>query len=212
MKLSYMSRTVMFYYVTALFLSLVIGSFLLFLIISIVLACHFFLYRKKVVFDHEDQITTLGTVYAPISGKVVAIKNDAAVKIITIRTSFIDNFGIYLPITCEVKNLIMNKDSYLYRFSSDDDFKQDRGTVLELKDKKNRTISMNFIRYFSGKAADLVILPGDRGRRQSAIGFFPFGGVTKVILPIGFELEVTVGSRVISTETIVARFNEEENK
>lgn len=207
-----MSRTAMFYYVTALLFFLVIGSFLLFLVTALILAAHFFFYRKKIVFDHEDQITTLGTVYAPISGKVVAIKEEEDSKVVTIRTSFIDNFGIYLPITCEIKNLIMNKDSYLYRFSSDADFVPERGIVLELKDKKNRVITLNFIRYFTGKVADLVVLPGDRGRRQSSIGFFPFGGITKIILPKSFDVEVADGSRVVSTETIVARFNEEENK
>jgi phosphatidylserine decarboxylase len=154
-------------------------------------------------------MTTQGTVFAPVSGKVEKINNEGR-KYILFKIGLLNEEGIYLPFTCEIKNLSFHSDFSSFRFSSPKDISDEKGTVLELSDKKKRSISMQFVRFVSGKLPELIVLPGDRGRRQVNIGYFPFGGYVKLLLPSESEIVVKEGDKVVATEAIVARFLDEE--
>ena len=169
----------------------------------------FYIFRRKKVYFHEDQVTTTGTVFAPVSGKVVRV-SEGNTKSITIRMNILDELGIYLPCTSEIKNLNFHSDYSSFRFSSLNLDSSEVGTVLELSDKKKRVISLQFIRFVTGRLPELVILPGDRGRRQVNIGYFPYGGFVILNLPEESEIVVKEGDRLVATEAIVARFKNEE--
>lgn len=175
----------------------------------VVLATTLYLFRRRKIYFHEDQMTTTGTVFAPVSGRVVEIVNGNS-KSILIKMGLLQEEGIYLPSTSEIKNLTFHSDFSSFRFSTPKDICDDKGTVLELSDKKGRTISMQFIRFVTGRLPELIVLPGDRGRRQVNIGYFPFGGYVKLLLPQDCEVVVKEGDKVIATEAIVARFVEED--
>jgi len=209
MRFTYLSRSTLFIFLVVFLFLCLIGSLSLLALFILVLASTLFLFRRKKTYFHEDQVTTTGTVFSPISGKVVEVKK-SGVKSLLVKMTFLDESGIYLPCTSEIKNLNFHSDFSAFRFSAPKDISEEKGTVLKLTDKKGRSISLQFIRFISSKLPELIILPGDRGRRQVNIGYFPFGGYVKVLLPEESEVVVNVGEKVIATETIVARFKDEE--
>lgn len=212
MRFTFVPRSTFSMSLTLAFFFLLIGSYKLVVFTILVLAGWSFILRKKIVFENDDQFTTRGTIYAPISGHVTAVEATETEKIVTIKTNFKDNFGLYLPSTSEVKNLNFETQSSVNWIDETSDLDSSKGVFLELYDKNRQKICLQFIKYYLGHLPELVILPGDRGQRQANIGYFLFGGLTKLYLPQNFNIEVSKGDSVVSTETIIARYNENDKE
>lgn len=211
MRYTFLSKGTFTAVITIALLFLLVGSVLFSFLILLLLFGVAFILRKKIVYDHDDQFTTRGMFYAPISGRVVARNENDDFLIVTIVTNFYDNLGIYLPLTCEVKNLYYNKEAERYFFpTSSPDL--NKGVTIELRDKNKQEINLNFLKNIVGYLPELVVLPGDRGQRQANIGYYLFGGITNIFLPKTFKVDVSVGDKVISTETIIAHFDDKETK
>lgn len=207
----YISKSTISIFIILLSLFVLIGAWYLVLIGVLIFAITLALFRKKKNDYYEEQLTTIGTIYSPISGKVVrASRAEDGSNVVAIKTGLFHPYGIYLPFTSKIENLVFNNDLKTSRFSTSLNPEKESGVVLELSDKKERKIQIQFVRFITGKLPELVILPGDRGRRQVNIGYFPFGGVTIIYLPEACELVAKVGDRVIATESILARIKEED--
>ncbi|MFG1593034.1 hypothetical protein [Halobacteriovorax sp. CON-3] len=143
----------------------------------------------------EDQVTTRGSIYAPVTGKVIGInKISNNVSELSIRMGLLSGYGIYLPISARVNNVIFN----------DKDF----GTKVTLEDSNDRKIRLFFINSFFKRDPELIVLPGDLGRRQVDIGFYPLGATVKMQVE-NSELLVAMNEKVRGGETIVGRYIEE---
>jgi hypothetical protein len=209
LNLSYLSRSTIFLLSTLLLFLILIGSLFLAFILLMMILGYLFLFRKRKSYFHEDQVTTSGNIYAPVSGKVLYSGEAQDSRKIIIKTNLFDEYGIYLPFSGKIRDIAFDDSSYSYRTVSSFDKNAQLNTFVELEDKKQRSLKIEFLRFFSGRAPELVVIPGDRGRRQVNIGFFPFGGITVLKLPLNSEQVAQKGDRVRATETIVARFNEE---
>lgn len=106
----------------------------------------------------------------------------------------LSGYGIYLPISARVNNVIFN----------DKDF----GTKVILEDSNDRKIRLFFINSFFKRDPELIVLPGDLGRRQVDIGFYPLGATVKMQVE-NSELLVAMNEKVRGGETIVGRYIEE---
>lgn len=210
MRFTFVPKGTFIMYMTIAMFLFLLGAYKLFLLSALLIAGWSFILRKKVVYENDDQFTTRGSLFAPISGVVTDVQTTENKNIITIKTSLKDNFGLYLPSTTEVKNLNYEKDSCILWLDKTTTLDETKGVYLELYDKNRQDIALHFFKYYLGRLPELVILPGDRGQRHANIGYFLFGGLTKVYLPKTFSVEVSVGAKVISTETIIARYNDKE--
>lgn len=210
MRFTFVPKSTFFMVLTFAMIFLVLGAFRLLLLTIVGLGVWTFVLRKKIVFENDDQFTTRGSVFSPISGRVTLVEETTTNKVITIKTTLLDNFGLYLPSTSEVKNLNYEKTSHVFWFDKTSVLDLGHGVVLELHDKNRQIFTLQFIKYYLGNLPELVILPGDRGQRHANFGYFLFGGLTKVFLPQTFNIEVKAGDKVISTESIIARFSDKE--
>ena len=212
MNFSYLSRSTLFLLGTFLFILLLLEAFFFGLFLILFTLGYVFLFRKRKSYFREDQLTTCGIIYSPVSGRITQIEESQNGKRIFIKTGLMDEYGIYLPFTSKIEDIFYNPEAYTSRSSSHFSKDLSFGTGMILKDKLFREVKLEFMRFFSGRAPELVVLPGDMGRRQVNIGFFPFGGVTVVNIPHDADLVSAKGEKVIATETILAKLEEEVSK
>jgi hypothetical protein len=210
MNLSYLSNSTISFLSTLLLVLVLIGSFFLAFVLLLLIGGYLFLFRKRHIYFHEDQVTTTGNIYAPVSGKVISIGEADGYKKIVIKTGLLNEYGIYLPFSCEVKDIGYDTQECIYRTANSFDLEKEASTYITLLDKKGREMSMQFLRFFTGMSPEIVLIPGDKGRRQVNFGFFPYGGLTILKMSPNAEFLADVGDRVNATETIVARFRNED--
>lgn len=195
MKIFYLSKSTINFIIVVAFLLLLLFGFYLFLFFFVIVGLFLFLFRRKLSSFKEDQVTTRGSIYAPVTGKVIGInKISNEVSELSIRMGLLSGYGIYLPISARVNNVIFK----------DKDF----GTKVTLEDSNERKIRLYFINSFFKRDPELIVLPGDLGRRQVDIGFYPFGATVKMQVE-NSELLVAVNEKVRGGETIVGRYLEE---
>ncbi len=156
----------------------------------------------------DEQVTTSGTIYAPVTGAVLDIWDEDGYSYISILTNLLDEYGIYMPCSAEVSDLAYYKDAYIYRVHNREANRQKRLAQITFRDKLGNLIKVRFLRFFSSGRPQLVILPGDKGRRMANIGYFPFGGITTISLPADFKVSVKKNDNIYATESIIARISE----
>ncbi len=140
-------------------------------------------------------MTTQGSIYAPVTGRVVHVESrDGKLNEITIKMNLFSGFGIYLPISSRVNNVVFNDKNF--------------GTKVTLEDQLERKIRLFFTNSRFKRDPELVIMPGDIGRRQVDIGFYPFAATVKMQVDNTQNL-VNINDHVRGGETIIARFLEE---
>lgn len=190
-----------------------IGFGLLALPVLIVYSALLLLFRKKIGVFKENPAITEGVLYSPSNGKVVQINPDSThpkfgenLIEVVVRIPWQVGYGIYLPYTSEVKDLMAVKGRDYFRFSKKDQERlADRaGVMISLMDQKGDEIGLQLIKCPTGLWPEIKVMPGDRGKRQANVGLIPFGGTLALYIPNKYEILVQKGQEVVAGESLIA--------
>jgi phosphatidylserine decarboxylase len=114
--------------------------------------------------------------------------------------------GIFLPLSSEIKNLMVLKGQSFFRYQKAEEVigtKEGKGVSVSL-DNRGETIGLTFFKCKLGLWPELMVMPGDRGGRRVNIGYFPLGGTVMLYLPRKYEILIKINDEVAAGETILA--------
>jgi hypothetical protein len=184
--------------------------------LSILIITYLFLYillRKSRNDFRDDPISTRGVIFAPANGKVIHIEHNVSHGLygekfieIQIMIPWWKEMGIFLPLSCEIKNLLIMKGESFFRYNNAAEVlgsKEGKGIGLAL-DNRGESIGLTFLKCKLGLWPELIVMPGDKGGRRVNIGYFPFGGTVILYLPEKYEILVKTKDEVNAGETIFA--------
>ncbi len=200
--------------VVALFAWLALSFIWLFLILLIYLGMYF-LYRQSRLTYKDDVGFKNDVFYSPVSGVLKRVrksvdhpffgKNLTEVHLVVMPW---DEYGVYLPFTCEVKELRAHRGKRLMRLAPHMtnyiEAESDLGIDLVCDGVNGSTIGMKFIQCYFGGWPEVALLPGDRGKRRSNIGYFPYGGSVILYLPPETQLLLDEGDKLIAGVSVFA--------
>ncbi len=161
----------------------------------------------------DDPVSTKGVIFSPVNGKIIHIERNVSHGFfgdnlieIQIMIPWWREMGIFLPLSCEIKNLLVLKGQSFFRLNKSVEVlgsREGKGVSLAL-DNRGETIGLTFFKCKLGLWPELMVMPGDRGGRRVNIGYFPFGGTVVLYLPKKYEILVKVNDDVNAGETIFA--------
>lgn len=202
------------FWVIALFLMIFLSGafFFLFFIIHVALIL---IFRKFNHFLKEDKGKRDEVLFSPVNGTVTSIRKNinhdvfgSSLSEIRIVIPWWKEFGINLPKTAEVKDLIYKagKPNFRYRWPKPISFGGEipPGYYLQLETIQDGTLGLHFTNCPLGMSPHIYVMPGDRGKNVANIGYFPFGGTLHFYFPENFEILVQEGQSVESGETLIA--------
>jgi hypothetical protein len=173
-----------------------------------------FLFRKKRDLSKENEATTQGVVFSPISGSIKSIEKDiqhdfygSELNRIIITVHPWNEYGVYLPCSAEIIDLSEKnntKEYFRYKKISKTEDKFNLGTNFLLKSDNQNNIGMQFIKCPFGMQQKIIVTPGDRGVRQANIGFMGLGGTIIMYLPLNYEILIDKKAKVLAGETLMA--------
>jgi hypothetical protein len=165
-----------------------------------------YLFRKKQV-DHSQIRAVDNTILlSPTSGKIKSIiKADTSITL-KIQSSVIENYGLYLPLDCEItkSESICTNNMYFNKYMKKK-YKHEISATSDLFDRVDFRIRSTF-EVFKPR---IWTMAGDLGTRGANFGFMPFGGFVDIILPVETKVLVSVGDEILSSQTILASSNKE---
>jgi uncharacterized membrane protein len=183
-------------------LVLIVGYIVLYLVL-----------RKSRNDFRDDPISTRGVMFSPVNGKIIHIEHNVSHGLygdqlieIQIMIPWWKEMGICLPLSCEIKNLLLLKGQSFFRLKKAVEVlgsKEGKGVGLAL-DNRGESIGLTFLKCKLGLWPELMVMPGDRGGRRVNIGYFPFGGTVMLYLPKKYEILVKTNDEVNAGETIFA--------
>lgn len=161
----------------------------------------------------DDHVITKGLIFAPANGRIKHIEHNVSHGIygeqlveIQILVPWWKEMGIYMPLSAEVKTLLVLKGQSFFRYMKSDEIigsKEGKGVSLSL-DNRGESIGITFFKCKLGLWPELIVMPGDRGGRRVNIGYFPFGGTVMLYLPKKYEILIKSNDEVLAGETILA--------
>lgn len=195
------------------FLFALFGHFKILLALIAVYLVLYVTLRKTRNDFRDEPISTRGVIFAPANGKIVHIEHNVShgyygdqLIEIQLMIPWWREMGIFLPLSCEIRNLLLLKGQSFFRYLKAIDVlgsKDGKGVSLAL-DNRGETIGLTFCKCKLGLWPELLVMPGDRGGRRVNIGFFPFGGTVMLYLPEKYEILVKSNDEVNAGETILA--------
>ena len=179
-----------------------------------------YLTRKSKGHYKEDSSLKNNMVYGPVNGKVLSVKKNVNHKIfgndltqIQIQIPFWRETGVFLPMTLEITDMIVQKGREWWRWSGaelpDQKDKVMPGLSVTCQGVNGADIGIQFHKCYLGFWPELRVIPGDRGKVQVNIGFFPFGGTVVLYLPSNYEILIDKNNEMIAGQTIVAGLPED---
>lgn len=181
-----------------------------------------FLFRQNRLTYKDDVAFKNDVLYSPVSGVLKSVranvehpffgKNLSEVRIIVRPWQ---EYGVYLPFTSEVVELKAQRGKKFLRFQEGSiDFsteEKDIGLDLMLTGVNGSTIGMKFVPCWFGGWPEIALLPGDRGKRRTNIGYFPFGGSLILYLPAEIHLLLETGDELIAGVSVFAGLTKEKD-
>ena len=192
------------------------GIFGLYKLLSILVFAYILLYvvlRKSRNDFRDDPISTKGVIFSPANGKIMHIEHNVShgfygdhLTEIQIMIPWWREMGIFLPLSCEIQNLLILKGHSFFRYHKAVEVlgsKEGKGVGLALNNR-GESIGLAFFKCKLGLWPELMVMPGDRGGRRVNIGYFPFGGTVMLYLPKKYEILIKINDEVNAGETIFA--------
>lgn len=182
-----------------------LANFSWYLILALVIFC----FRQKKIKYKDNTIQTEELLVSPFNGKVARIQvNDEGTQI-TIVQPWFREIGLYLPMDCEIINVLKIRGNSFFRYSNLDKLKNASKPYyeyfMELQTKNKKFVKLRMFKCFAGLKPSLSVLGGDRGKTAARYGFFPFGGTMVMIFGHGSDILVNENENVIAGETLIAR-------
>ncbi len=173
-----------------------------------------FLFRKNTKPLYREINSSKGLVFSPVFGEVSSIRQNINHKVfgnnlieIRFHIPFFSEMGIYLPVQGEIKDLRNKWGTVIYRYGEIPDQENEVLNVpqLEIRNKNNELIGMQFVECSLGLTPHFYILPGDKGLALANFGYFPFGGTVLLYLPGNYEILVKENTKVSPKDVLIAR-------
>ncbi len=197
------------------FFAWLIFSFFWAFILLLIYAGMYFLFRQNRLTYKDDVGFKNDVFYSPVSGILKKVrknidhpffgKNLTEVHLVMMPW---DEFGVYLPFTCEVKELRAHRGKRVFRLGAHLvkylEASPDIGIDLICDGVNGTTIGMKLIQCYSGGWPEVALLPGDRGKRRSNIGYIPYGGSLILYLPPETQLLLEEGDKLIAGVSVFA--------
>jgi hypothetical protein len=205
------NRFIHFVFIFTVLSLLILGfsSLSLFALLTYALALLFF--RRKVGVFKENPSITEGVLFAPSNGKVIGVTPNidhsslgSDLTEVIIRIPWSVEYGIYLPFSSEVIDLVSEKGREHFRYSKEKALIGRAGLLISLKDLKGDKIGLQLIKCPLGLWPEIKVMPGDRGKRQANIGLLPFGGTLVLYIPNKYEILIQVGQELMAGESLIA--------
>jgi phosphatidylserine decarboxylase len=181
-----------------------------------VLLVHSFFYlilRKNPNRFRDDHTTTKGVIFAPCNGKIVSIEKGIShvaygdnLTEIQIAIPWWSEMGIFMPLSAEIRNIIVHKGRSFFRFQKASEVvgtSIGKGLSISL-DNRGESVGMTLYKCRLGLWPDILVMPGDRGGRRVNIGYFPFGGTLILYLPEKYEILIKENELINAGESIIA--------
>lgn len=213
MRYFYIGRLIHMVFIIALLFLWLLGLGLVFLPVLAVYGAILYLFRRKKGVFKENPSITEGVLYSPTNGKIIKVlpksehpKLGGDLTEILVRIPWHAEYGIYLPFTSEVRDLLPIRGREFFRFSKDRNIKfSDRaGVFLSLENQKGDEIGLQLLKCPTGLWPEIKVMPGDRGKRQANVGLLPFGGTLALYIPDKYEILVQEGQEVVAGESLIA--------
>jgi phosphatidylserine decarboxylase len=177
---------------------------------------YIFLYivlRKSRNDFRDDPISTRGVIFSPVNGTIIHIEHNVSHGFfgdqlieIQIMIPWWREMGIFLPLSCEIKNILVLKGQSFFRYLKAVEVlgsKDGKGVGVALG-SRGENLGLTFFKCKLGLWPELMVIPGDRGGRRVNIGYFPFGGTVMLYLPKKYEILIKTNEKVNAGETIFA--------
>jgi hypothetical protein len=184
--------------------------------LTLLVLVYIFLYlllRKSRNNFRDDPMSTRGVIFSPSNGKIINIEHNVSHGMygdqlieIQIMIPWWKEMGIFLPLSCEIKNLVILKGNSFFRSKKAVELlgsNEGKGVGLSL-DNRGEGIGLTLLKCKLGLWPELMVMPGDRGGRRVNVGYFPFGGTVMLYLPKKYEILVKINDTVNACETIFA--------
>ncbi len=211
MRYFYINRFIHFLFIFTTLAFLTLGFSLLSLISLVSYGLALLFFRRKVGVYKENLSITDGVLYAPSNGKVIGILPNVDHPTlgkdfteVVVRIPWNVEYGIYLPFSSEIKDLVSAKGREHFRYSKEKVLLDRAGLLISLKDLKGDEIGLQLIKCPMGLWPEIKVMPGDRGKRQANIGLLPFGGTLVLYIPNKYEILIQVGQELMAGESLIA--------
>lgn len=214
---SYIAPKITTITVFILFLFWLFSFYKTFFFLLIIYIALYVLLRKNRNHFLDDPISTKGVIFSPANGRIIHIEPSVSHSMfgeqlieIQIMVPWWRENGIFLPLSAEIKNLLVVKGQSFFRYKKADKVlgsKEGRGVHLRL-DNKGESVGVTFYKCILGFWPELIVMPGDRGSRRVNIGFFPLGGTVMLYLPKKYEILLQINDEVSAGESILAMVQE----
>ncbi len=191
----------------------VFGFYKILIILVIAYALLYIVLRKSRNDFRDDPVSTKGVIFSPANGKIIHIEHNVSHGLygdqlieIQIMVPWWKEMGIFLPLSCEIRHLLVLKGQSFFRSYKAIEVigtKEGKGVSLAL-DNRGECIGLTFFKCKLGLWPEIMVMPGDRGGRRVNIGYFPFGGTVMLYLPKKYEILVKTNDEVNAGETIFA--------
>ena len=159
---------------------------------------------------------------APIYGEVKQIRHNVVHselgnELTEINLSMLRSgpVGLYLPIQCEVTEVLKNKESHFLRTLRECDPRKEiylpsqeketvTGIIVKFKSIQGQNLAIQIVKGFVGIWPKVWLAPGDIGRPGACFGFLPLGGTVLLYLPKDTEILIRPGTTVSAGQTTLA--------
>lgn len=195
------------------FLFWVFGLYKTLVILAVAYVILYVVLRKSRNDFRDDPVSTRGVIFSPSNGRIVHIEHNVSHGLygdqlieLQIMIPWWKEMGLYLPLSCEIKNLLLLKGRSFMRTRkvvNELGSTEGKGVSLAL-DNRGETIGLSFYKCKLGLWPEIMVMPGDRGGRRVNFGYFPFGGTVMLYLPKKYEILVKINDEVAAGESILA--------
>lgn len=167
--------------------------------------------------EREALLYQQGSVVSPVDGTILSIEeispqegNDYAYKI-EIDSNYLNVSLLRVPFTAVVQRVSLHRGSRLSHSASLSNILNESAILLfQDKDSKNSIKVVHTLKE-SFKSIELDLLNLQQLQQGARYGFM-FNGVTTLYLPHNFRLNMSIGSEVRASESLLGYFTSENNE
>lgn len=214
---NYLPTKIHFGFIAFLAFTFLFGLWLLWFVGALIYVGFWYLFRKQINRIHDDFIDSQN-VLSPVNGKAAQVYDNVdhaffgkGLRAIRFNINFLDEYGVYLPASTEVKNVKTDKIKEINRFKEyeiDKADHQDNGVLIKLKSKVDEFMGLQILKDRFSLNPVVIVQPGDRGRAKANIGVVPFGGSVILYFDKSFKTHIKEGDDVDAGKTIIASSRE----
>ena len=215
---SYLSNKVHFYFFLAILFFMMTGLAIFLVLTTLVYAFIFYVFRRPSKQIFVNEFVDTDNVFSPVSGKAQQVYSDVThpffgkeVNAIKFKVDFLDDYGVYLPSSSEIKEIKTEKIKEINRYKNYEVLSEkiiNNGIQISLKSKRDDQIGLQVLKGRLSLMPRIIVQAGDRGKALANIGLIPFGGSVIMYFDKSYKTHIKEGDDVDAGKTIIASARE----